>query len=165
MEKDTRYIMLGIAVLVGMVGIIIGNHSSFESDLKALEPVPREKNVALSVLTQSEGEQLEPVSQNIPENAKLAFQITTGEPIYMSLLVAENNQPPEVLIKSARMPPGINKQLDNEGVRYIYQVQSGKKAIKFCVLYADDRQSLRQLIINLEEEWPQIPKPQCVHFP
>ena len=77
MEKNTQYIVLGIAVLVGMVGIIIGNHSSFESDLEALKPVPREHQIALSVLTQSNDLQLEPVSQNIGENAQLAFQITT----------------------------------------------------------------------------------------
>ena len=161
MEKNTQYIVLGIAVLFGMIGVIIGNHSSFESDLEALKPVPRENQVTLSVIAQAEDGLFKPVSDNVPEEAKLAFQITSNKPIYMSLIVAVNDQAPEVLLKSARIPPGVNKQVDNDGVRYIYQLLPEQQSLKFCVIEKDNNKSLREHVRNLDEEWPQIPEPQC----
>ncbi|TPW18585.1 MAG: hypothetical protein FD130_152 [Halothiobacillaceae bacterium] len=162
MGKDTRIIIIGIAILIGMVSIIIGNHSSFEDDLNALKPVPRVNQVRLFVLVQSIDGSFKPVSDTTPKNATLAFNLSSNLPISVSLLAAHNNKTPKILLKSARIPPGENEQLEKSGVPFTYQVSAEQRELKFCIIHDEDDRALHKRVLKLDEEWPKIPDYQCV---
>ena len=161
MTNNTKIILIGLVIILSLMGIIIGNHSSFEDDLEALKPTKRETKVQLSVLNHSDDKLLNAVINNIKSGDKLGFKISANLPIYVSLLVSINHQQPEILLKNARIPPGKNKRLDNNGMEYQYEYLADHQNLKFCIIHEENAKDLRQNLLKIKDTWLNIPKPLC----
>ena len=107
MQKNTKIIVAGIIFLFSIMGIVIGNHTSFKDDLEDLKPVARENNVSLLVLTQTNEKTFDLVGEKITANSNLGFKISTSLPIHIALFVSVNNNSPTTLLKSARIRENI----------------------------------------------------------
>ena len=166
MTNNTKLILIGLIIILGLMGTIIGNHSSFEDDLEALKPTKRETQVKLSVFKKmvkpTDNTSLKSIIKNIKTGDKLGFKISTNLPIYMAFLVSINKQTPEVLLKNSRIPPGKNKSLDVEGMSFTYEVIENQQTLKFCLIHDDNAKDLRLNLLKIKESWSNIPDSLCV---
>ena len=166
MTNNTKLILIGLITILGLMGTIIGNHSSFEDDLEALTPTKRDTQVKLSVfkkeIKSTDSTSLKSIIENIKTGDKLGFKISTNLPIYMAFFVSINNQTPKVLLKNARIPPGENKSLDVEGLSFTYEVIENQQTLKFCLIHDDNAKSLRLNLLKIKESWSNISDALCV---
>ena len=153
------------------MGFVFNNHTQFYDYLNDLKPIARVNNVKLFVLTQASDIRakdiqvkdmpFKPTNTKVLKESNFGFNLSTALPIYISLFVSENDEPPTVLLKSARIPPGKNKQIDANGLPYIYHMQPDQTDLKFCIIHQKNADALQKLVRNIQKEWSSIPDIQC----
>jgi len=163
MKKSTMIILVGIVIMGTLSIYVVQKSPSFEEVITAERLVEREKQVSMSLLEMTTTDQWQSVSGTTVGSNRLSFNISSNLPLRVALMASINGAAPVILFKETRMPPGASRLIKWRGERFVYELEQLRANIKFCMLYADDSETLHEMLQGMSvRKWQALPSSQCV---
>ncbi len=161
LRKSTLIIFLGVFIASALTVLVVKQSPSIKDRYQAVQSTSDNLLQDLVAFKKNESREYIPLVGFPEAGEQLSFGVSVLRPTFVGLLVSINQQKPTLEFYT-RLPPGEARKLERQGVRYLFAVTGAMKSLKFCVIYAEEKKSLRKLNAQIDLIWPRLSSSSCL---
>ncbi|MDH3326254.1 MAG: hypothetical protein OEM38_06000, partial [Gammaproteobacteria bacterium] len=143
LRKSTFIIFVGVFLLGSLTVLVVKQSPPMKGAIDVAPAITGNLLSGLSAYKKSDSEYAS-LLDKITAGDRLGLTVSVLRPTYMGLLLSINQQKPSFVFYG-RLPPGEKRLIERQGERYLYTVLEKDRSLKFCVVYADDKEALQKI--------------------
>lgn len=165
-RRSTLISLVGGVIFLGLGYLLYKAMPSPYEEIKESAILRAEATVSMAVLQYNADGSWGALDHTPNEGEKVAFKISTTQPIHVALFVEANHTEKHLVFDYLRIPPGENKILKVGNQPYIYQVGKGEEHVVFCMVVVTDPDKLPTALADVlpKVHLDDLPKEHCASW-
>jgi len=161
MRKSTNIIILMVLLLAAITVFVVKQSPPYEPRLKSVPLIEDDLLADLTLYKKIDTDRYEVYKDKLLVGDEYSFRVSVLRSTHVAVLLSRNNESPSLVFYTL-LPPGKDRLVGKQGLRYRFKVTDSVQAVKFCVAYAEDLDAIREMNKKLDHVWQSLSDSVCV---